>query len=102
MWNAVGHREPNSAGRTHICECLAYITAIAQKLLRVGNPVGAVKEVVYPMGGVSQERLGLNFVPSIFGYDSQNKRMKLDVVIGMDRARRSADSALLQSEQLPA
>src|SRR4029077_1407122 len=91
MRHAGGHRESDGADRTHIRKRLAYIAPIAQKLVRIGNPVGAVEEVVYPMGGVSQERLGLNFVPSIFGYDSQDKCVKLDVMIGMDRARRSAE-----------
>src|SRR4029077_15290457 len=91
MRHAAGHRESYCADRTHIREHPAYITPIAQKLVRVLHFVGAVKEVVDPMGGVSQERLGLNFVPSIFRYDSQDKRVKLDVMIGMDRARRSAE-----------
>src|SRR4029077_4417198 len=90
MRHAAGHRESYCADRTHIREHPAYITPIAQKLVRVLHFVGAVKEVVDPVGGVSQERLGLNFVPSIFRYDSQDERMKRDVVIRMDRTRRGA------------
>ncbi|MGA7761565.1 MAG: hypothetical protein WCA59_07435 [Candidatus Binataceae bacterium] len=91
MRHAASHCESDGADRTHVRECSAYITPIVQKLDRVRDPVGAVEEVIQPMGGVGQERLGLNFVPPIFGDDPKDKRVNLYVVVGMDRACRDPE-----------
>jgi hypothetical protein len=64
---------------------------ITQQLNRVRNSLWAVEEVVYPMGGVCQERLGLNFVPPIFGHDSKDERMDLHVLIRVYGAGRRAE-----------
>ena len=77
MRHAVDHCKSDRTDGAHVRERPAYIMPIAQQLSRVRHPVRAVEEVVYPMGGVGQERLGLNFVPSIFGYDSKDERMSM-------------------------
>jgi len=86
MRNAVAHRNSDCTDWTHVRQRPVYAMPITQQLGRIQNPVRAIEKIVNPMGGVGQERLGLNFVPSIFGYDSKDERMDLYVLIGVNGA----------------
>ncbi len=70
---------------------------IVHQLRRIPDQLRAVEKIVDPVRGVGQVRFGLDFIPSIGRHDSEDERVALDVVIGMNGAGHLA-VALQQTE----